>query len=105
MASAETKPMPQWSIPGIDGKGRMILSIQPPGTWFDSKNYEVLVGGCGVGGHKTLAGAIVLVQQRAIERLENQAAEGSRRAEYAEAQLRRIRNEGWDYYIDREPST
>lgn len=31
------------------GEGRIIVNIQEPGEWFDSPQYHVFVGGCGVG--------------------------------------------------------
>ena len=34
--------------------GFTCLSIYPPGTFIDNKDYAVFVGGCGVGHQKTL---------------------------------------------------
>lgn len=37
--------------------GYVALQIYPPGAWFDSKQFEVFVGGCGRSGHRSRAAA------------------------------------------------
>lgn len=52
-----------------ESDGYIALSIYPPGTWFNSPDYKVFVGGCGVGTAKTLSAARKLLVQRAKESL------------------------------------
>lgn len=56
-------------LPGVT-EGVTHLSIYPPGTWMPGLDgdhlYKVFVGGCGVGGKKTLAEAKRYLLERAI---------------------------------------
>lgn len=47
--------------------GYVALEIYPPGAWFDSKQFEVFVGGCGRASHRTRAAAEKRLLDLAIE--------------------------------------
>lgn len=48
--------------------GGIALTIRPPGSWFDSKDFVVFVNGCGVGRRKTLGAAEKLLLAEATRR-------------------------------------
>jgi hypothetical protein len=52
--------------PIMQMEGQVHLGIYTPGTFIDNKDYQVFVGGCGVGSRKTLAEAEALLLERAI---------------------------------------
>ncbi len=63
------------------------LSIYPPGTWFENRDYKVFVGGCGFGEARTLPKAKELLLRCAREQLEKYIAEGEAQAAFYRKQL------------------
>lgn len=74
------------AIPGAGG-GRICLTIQPPGTWFDNTDYVIFVGGCGVGREKTLAAAKKMLFLEAQRYLQRQIRDAQATANHYQSEL------------------
>lgn len=66
--------------------GQIALAIYPPGTWFDSKEFTIFVGGCGVGRRRTLAAAKKRLLELAV-------GECNKRIDEAQAEIDHYRRE------------
>ena len=82
-------------IPGVDGKGYCALQIYKPGTFFGRNDqFGVMVGGCGVGGKKTLREAKAFLLERAIVYCQRIIDESQHKIDYYGKQIERLRAEG-----------
>ena len=81
-------------IPGEDGKGVTMLSIYPPGTWFDSKDYHVFVGGSGWGSRPTLKEAEALLLKCAKEYCTQMIRDAERQLGHYLAEHKRLTDVG-----------
>lgn len=84
------EPIEYEPIPEVSGSGHIALTIRPPGTWFDSVDFVVFVGGCGVGHAKTLRAAEELLLQHARAECDRRTHEAQCRLNHFTEQRRRL---------------
>lgn len=81
------------SIPSVEN-GYAVLSITKPDQWFDSPDYVVFVGGCGVGHAKTLKIAKALLLEHAEAYCERQIRDSYQQLAHYERELQRLEKFG-----------
>ncbi len=82
------------SIPCSSDSGYIALSIYPPGTWMDDKDYVCFVGGCGIGHAQTLRQAKAILLQGAKRHLLAYVKEARARITHYESQLAELNDKG-----------
>lgn len=91
--------LPYGSLPDVKFGCETVLSIRPPGAWFDNPDYVVFVGGNGVGSRKTLIEAERLLHLEAIAYCRRRQAEAEVIGRHYDGLRRKLGREG----VRREP--
>ena len=82
------------AVPDRQEGRALMLSISPPGTWFDDPEYVVFVGGNGIGRRKTQKGAEVLLLEGAKTYCKRRMAEAQAELAHWGAALKRLEARG-----------
>lgn len=81
-------------IPAMSKDQFAALTIHPPGTFIDNKDYIVFVGGCGVGHATSLKEAKQMLLERAKQYCANRITEAERKLRHYREQLAVLEKEG-----------
>ena len=74
--------------------GYIALEIYPPGAWFNSKQFEVFVGGCGRSSHRTRGAAEKRLLELAIETCDDRITQAQATLEHYKRERERLAQHG-----------
>ena len=76
------------------GGGIIALQIYPPGTWFDDTDFNIFVGGSGVGHAPNMLAARGLLHDKAVEACSRRIVEAEDVADHYRKAKSRLVNQG-----------
>lgn len=82
------------AIPNPGGCGKIMLTIYPPGTWMDNKDYIAFIGGSGIGHAPTLKAAKEVLRLGVERSLQRHADDAIKTLVHYTNELAKFRGQG-----------